>query len=81
MYWPQPLLVNCVVFGRNLVKPLETFKFYFVLGNLPPGQYLAISNPHLGSYVQDLSAYNPTNLFNKWQMGVKLALEEFGNHF
>ncbi|XP_048519438.1 keratin, type I cytoskeletal 9 [Dendroctonus ponderosae] len=50
-------------------------------GVLTPGQYLVVSNPHLGSYTHDISAFNPTNLYNKLQQGVMEALDEFGSFF
>ncbi|KAF7265779.1 hypothetical protein GWI33_020857 [Rhynchophorus ferrugineus] len=49
---------------------------------LPPGgQYLVVSNPHLGSYTQDLSVFNPTNIYNKLHQGIQGALEEFASYF
>ncbi|XP_030751677.1 glycine-rich protein DOT1-like isoform X2 [Sitophilus oryzae] len=50
-------------------------------GYTPPGQYLVFSNPHLGSYTQDLGIFNPTNLYNKLQQGIEGALDELGSYF
>ncbi|KAL1494461.1 hypothetical protein ABEB36_010059 [Hypothenemus hampei] len=63
---------------HDLITDPYTTNDKFLADNLPSGQYLLVSSPHLGlSHALDLTPINPTNLFNIWQQGIQGLLDEW----